>query len=154
MTKFEKILVPLDGSEEAEEALKPARSLARAFEAELRLVTVEEMPDQPAPSEWDLTVGSFLDKKREEVQRNLDRAAQPLRLEDIKVSTAVLPLGPPVMRLLEEARECKADLIVLFSHGRSGLSRIFIGSVAERLTRNAPCPVMIVHRQEQPVSVE
>lgn len=150
---FQKILVPLDGSQESEQALKTARALAQAFRAELRLVTVEELPDQPAPSEWDLTIGRFLDKNREEVEQNLERLAQPLRVEDFKVSTAVLPLGPPALRILEETRECKADLIVLFSHGRSGLSRLIMGSVAERLTRNAPCPVLIVHRQETPVSL-
>lgn len=147
---FHKILVPLDGSPEAEQALRQARSLAKAFQAEIRLITVEEMPDQPAPSEWDLTLGSFLDKRREQVQQSLDELAQSLRLEDLKVSTAVIPLGPPVVRILEEARESKADLIVLFSHGRRGLSRVFMGSVAERLTRNAPCPVMIVHNQDPP----
>lgn len=149
---FHKILVPLDGLAEAEQALKPARAMALAFHAELRLVTVEEMPEQPTPSEWDLTVGSFLDKKREEVQQNLNRLAETLRTEEIKVSTAVLPLGPPVLRILEEARESKADLVVLFSHGRRGLARVFMGSVAERLTRNAPCPVMIVHHQELPAA--
>lgn len=143
---FKKILVPLDGSEEAEQALSPARTLARTFEAELRLVTVEEMHDQLAPSEWDLSMGDFLDRKRNEIQKNLDRLAQGLQPE-IHVTTAVLPLGPPVQRLLEEARECQADLIVLYSHGRGGIARIFIGSVAERLTRTAPCPVMIVHPQ-------
>lgn len=147
---FKKILVPLDGSAEAEHALKPARSLAKAFQAELRLVTVEEMPDQPAPSEWELTLGTFLDKRREEVQQNLERLAETFRVEDLQVSTSVLPLGPPVMRILEEARESKVDLIVLFSHGRRGLSRVFMGSVAERLTRNAPCPVMIIHHLPEP----
>ena len=49
---FQRILVPLDGSKEAEVALQSARTLARAFEAELHLVTVEEMPEQPTASEW------------------------------------------------------------------------------------------------------
>ncbi len=146
---FQKILVPLDGSDEAEQALRTARAVAVAFRAELRLVTVEEMPNEPTPGEWDLTVGSLMDKRRELVQQNLDRLAKSLSGDELKVSTAVLPLGPAAPRILEEARECKADLIVLFSHGRTGLSRIFLGSVAERLTRHAPCPVMIVHRSEK-----
>ena len=98
----------------------------------------------------DLTLGGFLDKRREQIQKNLDRLAEPLRLEQLKVSTNVLPLGPPVSRIIEEAKEFKADLIVLFSHGRRGLSRVFLGSVAERLTRHAPCPVMLIHNQEKP----
>jgi universal stress protein A len=145
---FHKILVPLDGSKESEQALKPACSLARAFQAELRLVTVEELPNQPEPSEWDLTIGSFLDKIREQVQKNLDRVAQDLRAQELRVTTAILPLGPPSARILEETAESQADLIVLFSHGRSGLSRFLMGSVAERLTRNAPCPVLIVRQSK------
>lgn len=145
---FHKILVPLDGSEESERALEPARELAQAFQAELRLVTVEEMPEEPVPSEWELTLGGFLDQNRQQVQFNLERLAQAWSGENFSVSTAVLPLGSPVTRIRQEARKCKADLIVLFSHGRSGLSRVLLGSVAERLTRNAPCPVMIVHHQD------
>ncbi len=145
---FHKILVPLDGSPEAERALEPARELARAFQAELRLVTVEEMPEEPVPSEWELTLGGFLERKRQQVLENLERLAATFRGHGHEVSTAVLPLGPPVTRIREEARQGQADLIVLFSHGRSGLSRFLLGSVAERLTRNAPCPVMIVHHQD------
>ena len=144
---YQKIMVPLDGSELAEYAIPPARAMALAFKASLHLTTVEEVPEQPAPSEWDLTVGDFLDKKRQEVQERLDKLAAPLRSEGIEVTTAILPLGPTVARLLEELQQQKADLIVLHSHGRSGLSRMIWGSVAERLTRQASCPVMIVHAQ-------
>ncbi|MBX3171205.1 MAG: universal stress protein [Candidatus Eremiobacteraeota bacterium] len=145
---FRKILVPLDGSEESERALEPARELARAFQAELRLVTVEEMPEEPVSGEWELTLGGFIERKRQETQENLNRLAETWRGESYSITTAVLPLGSPVTRIRAEARECKADLIVLFSHGRSGLSRVLLGSVAERLTRNAPCPVMIIHHQD------
>ena len=145
---FHKILVPLDGSQYAEEALQPARSLALAFKAEVRLVTVEEMPDQPMPGEWDLTMGDFLEKHRQKHLSYLNERAEELRGDGLTVTTEILPLGPPPARIAEEARDSKADLIILFSHGRSGLSRIFMGSVAERLTRSAPCPVMLVHHQK------
>ena len=145
---YHKIMVPLDGSDLAEYAIPQARALALAFKASLHLTTVEEIPEQPAASEWDLTLGDFFDKKRQAIQERLDKLAHPLRSEGLEVTTSILPLGPPVTRLLEEIQQQKADLIVLHSHGRSGISRMIWGSVAERLTRQATCPVMIVHAQK------
>lgn len=140
---FHKILVPLDGSLEAEQALQPALELARAFQAELHLISVEQLPDQPTPSEWELTLGRYMDTKRDETQAYLNGLVA--RCNGLQVTTSVLPLGSPALRISQEACEEKADLIVLFSHGRSGLSRFFLGSVAERLARKSPCPVMLVH---------
>jgi len=142
---FHRIMVPLDDSELAECAIPTALSLALAFKASLHLVSVEELPEQPAPSEWDLTMGDFFEKKRRQAQERLDRLATSLRSQGVEVTSSILPLGPPVARLLDEVKPSGVDLIVLHSHGRSGLTRMLWGSVAERLTRHAPCPVMIVH---------
>ncbi|MFN8610721.1 MAG: universal stress protein [Vulcanimicrobiota bacterium] len=147
--EFKKILVPLDGSEFSLGALKPARTLACSLGAEIRLVTVEELPDQPAPSDWELTLGTFLDNKREESERYLNESAETLRRHGLNPSFSVLPLGPPAARILEEALHWKADLIVVCSHGRNGLARWVMGSTAERISRKAPCPVMIVHPQSE-----
>lgn len=141
---FHKILVPLDGSATAEAALKPASFLARAFNAELRLASVEEMPAQIL--DWDVTQQTLLDKAKTERLDYLNARAHELRQEGCLVDFTYLPLGSPALRLEHEAAEQQADLIVMTSHGRTGLPRLVLGSVAEQLARTAPCPVMIIRQ--------
>ncbi len=140
---FKKIMVALDGSPEALGALEPARSLARAFDAELHLVAVE-FPHTPKGAEWELTQDAYLDKKSKELQDYLDGWAEKLRAEGLNVTTSVLPIGSTIARLQLEVREFGADLLVLCSHGRSGWSRLVYGSTAEEMNRRVACPVMVV----------
>lgn len=145
---FQKIMVPLDGSSAGEAALKPAGVLARALNAELRLVSVEEMPVQIL--NWDMTVQAVMDQAKSARIDYLNARVDELRKEGCRVDSSYLPLGSPVLRLRHEAEEQKVDLIVMSSHGHTGLSRLLLGSVAEELARTAPCPVMIVRRAPFP----
>ena len=142
---FFKILVPLDGSVHSEAALKSASFMARAFNAELKLVTVEEIPLPIYPGE---TASQLLMENRGDEANYLQARAHELREQGCSVTTAVLPPGPPAQRILEQVHKDRSDLIVIGSHGRSGMTRILLGSVAERLAREAPCPVMINRLQE------
>ncbi|MFN8613617.1 MAG: universal stress protein [Vulcanimicrobiota bacterium] len=144
---FFKIAVPLDGSAHSEAALKSASFMARAFNAELKLITVEEVATPIYPGEVD---PEMLVDLRRDAQAYLDSRAHQLRQEGCCVTTAVLTAGPPADRILEEVQREKTDLIVVGSHGRTGLPRLLLGSVSERLARHAPCPVMIARLQEVP----
>lgn len=142
---FRKILVPLDGASDPVDTLEQAQALALAFQAELRLISVES-PVSPTGNEWKLSQSAYLDKKNCALGDYLERHAQVLRAAGCRVSTSVLPLGKPVTRVLDEAIRFKPDLIVLQSHGRVGLARMLMGSYAEGISRQSPCPVLLVHR--------
>lgn len=141
---FQKIVVPLDGSKQAESALKPAAFIARAFQAAIKLVMVEEMPPHLSKDEWELTQDEVLDRNRHESEEYLRGLCHEMRSDGCNVSFAVLSLGPAAQRILEDVEAERPDLIVLSSHGRTGLPRVVLGSVAESLARQSPCPVMVV----------
>lgn len=144
---MKKIMVALDSSPQALAALPPARALAQKFASEIHLVSVE-MPVSPHGPEWQLTQDVFLDKKRQELEAYLQGAAEPLRGAGLQVSTGVLPLGSTVARLSQEIQTSGADLLVLYSHGRGGLSRLLFGSTVEQMNRRSSCPILVVHPPE------
>lgn len=123
---FDKFLVPLDGSKLAEKAAVTAAELARRCSAELIFLMVCPTPERQA-----------------EAADYLDRLARSARHEGL-VARAEAFLGDPAERIVRAAREDGADLIVMSSHGRTGLARTVFGSVAETVMRLSPCPVMVV----------
>jgi len=146
---FKKIMIALDGSPEALTALESAQSLADAFGAEIHLVSVE-VPHFPHGLEWKLTQAAYLDKKDKELRDYLSHWSEKLAQGGRLVSTKVLPPGSIVAHLLDEVENYRADLLVLSSHGRSGISRLLFGSTAEELNRRAICAVLVVHpRKDQ-----
>ena len=146
---FKKIMVALDGSPQALSALESAQAMADAFGAEIHLVSVE-VPHFPRGREWKLTQAAYLDKKHRELREYLSHWSEKLGQSGRPVSTEVLPPGSTVSRLLDEIENYGADLLVLSSHGRSGVYRLLFGSTAEELNRRASCPVLVVHSQEEP----
>src|SRR6266478_3213395 len=143
---FKKILVGTDFSEASDEARRVAIELARRLGAELEIVHVEE----PLPA-YAFAEGALLDLPRlqEEVrtwaERQLEDLARGARASGVSTTTAVL-LGVPANTIVEAARTERADLIVVGTHGRTGLERVLLGSVAERVVRNAPCAVLTVRQ--------
>ncbi len=137
--------MPLDGGPDPIDALEQAQAMALAFQAELRLISVEA-PVSPTGNEWKLSQSDYLNKKSQALADYLERHAQVLRAAGCRVSTAVLPMGKPATRVLDEATRYQPDLMVLQSHGRVGLARMFMGSQAEEISRQSPCPVLLVHR--------
>lgn len=126
------ILVPLDGSELAEQALPIAVRLARATGAELLLVRVLPQPlDDP--------MGRRLHPNG--ARPYLERLA--CREEGIR-ARVFLPKGAPREQIIRLARRYEVDLIVMTTHGRTGLQRWLMGSVAERVVRASPCPVLLL----------
>jgi len=141
---FKKIIVGTDFSESAEMAWQAAIQLARRLSAELVLVHVEEPLPAYAFSEGALPM---LPQLQEEVhtwaERELTTRAAQARADGVSITTAVL-IGTPADALVEAAQSHGADLIVVGTHGRTGLERVIIGSVAERVVRAARCPVLTV----------
>ena len=151
MIQLKRILVPTDFSEHSEHAASYAAELARRFEVdEVHCVHVSDVPaDLMATFGYYLTGPSeqFIDQIRDESRRSLDEFAKQ-HLPDLPVETAFLE-GRPFVEIIRYARAKDVGLIVIATHGRTGLTHALFGSVAEKVVRKAPCPVLVVKRQEQ-----
>lgn len=149
---FSNILVPLDGSATAEAALVPAKFIARASGGEIKLVRgIELPPGHLAPLDWD-ELSPPLKAEDERCQAYLEQLALKLRDEGFRVRTEVMDYGPPAERILEVVDDDEIDLVILTSHGRTGVTRFLVGSVAEKVARYAHCPVMMVGRRSNIVA--
>jgi nucleotide-binding universal stress UspA family protein len=145
MIHLKRILVPTDFSEASEAALRYAIELARGFDAELHLLNVPEHPGEAAEAEY--PIGIF------ENMRNAayDRLGQLLTAEGAGEmrSQFAMRLGAPHEEITRYAADHEADLIVMGTHGRSGLAHAIMGSVAEKVVRKAPCPVLTIHQPDR-----
>lgn len=145
-TRLERVLVPLDTSSTSEEALGPALAVMDPG-ATLTLVHVVEPvlgtaePSLPFPMPMD---PKLLGELRSLAQARLDRVAEGLRARGVTVVTRVLTGVGPAAVLLDEAGSAPYDLIAMTTHGQGGLRRLLLGSVADKVVRAAPCPVLVV----------
>jgi nucleotide-binding universal stress UspA family protein len=144
---YSKILIPLDGSDLAEEALGAAVPLARAFGAPVILLGVLDLTagmydvysEAFSPVDLRAQLETFLEAA-------LARAQAVVEREGLSASHT-LRVGVPPEEIAALAQEEGVDLIVMTTHGRKGLSHVLLGSVAERVIRTAPCPVLVVRPQ-------
>lgn len=146
MITLHRILMATDFSDFSNEALDYAVYLSRGFGADLYLIHVFEPPFfshtgvspsvRPEVHEW-------IREVREAEQEQLNKLADQVRHLGTKVH-AILKEGTPFLEILKTAGEIPADLIVLGTHGRTGLAHVLMGSVAERVVRKALCPVFTV----------
>lgn len=136
-----RLLVPVDFSEHQSRLLSHAREWARAYDLSLTLLHVVALDDQPAPSPPRLSAPDP-DALRTRTTEALEEAAAPLRDADLTVDVAVHS-GHPADQILNAAADA-ADLLAIATHGRTGLERVLMGSVAEAVIRQAPCPVFTV----------
>ena len=138
------ILIPLDGSAIAEQAIPVGRDLARSLGAAIRLVTVHDFRlAQLAGLEQHDAVAAIDAETREDERAHLSRTSEGLRAEGLEVDVA-LREGDPAAALLRDARDHDVGLIMMTTHGRGGLSRLWLGSVADRLVRQADVPVLLL----------
>jgi universal stress protein A len=140
-----KILFPTDFSLASQEALKWATSLARDSGASITIVHVEEPP--MAYGGGEMYVGDD-EGQREELKKSL--------VEVVPTDPSIhfehkLLIGDPANAIVQTAEDENADFIVIGTHGRTGLTRLLMGSVAESVIRHAKCPVLTI---KQPASVE
>ncbi|HET6442343.1 MAG TPA: universal stress protein [Phycisphaerae bacterium] len=149
MIRLTKLLVPTDFSEDSEQAARYAVELAKRFQAEIHCIHVVDIPaDLLSTSDYYMTGPSeqFIDQIREESKKNLEGFAEK-NLEGAQVQTAFLE-GSPFVEIIRYARDQQIDLVVIATHGRTGLKHVLFGSVAEKVVRKAPCPVLVVKREE------
>jgi nucleotide-binding universal stress UspA family protein len=139
---YNKILVPLDGSEFAEAALPHVRALAECTGAEIILLRVVTQPMHAYVAPDPILYKSVLPDTVAECGVYLDRVASGMKAEGFKVTTET-STGPAAETILEFAQEMHADLIAMSTHGRSGLARWFIGSTADKVVRAATLPVLL-----------
>jgi len=135
------ILAPTDFSEFAKQAVDYAYGLAQKFGARLSLLYVIELPAMPVedfvPARWGMSLADLERQARLELAR-LVPEAEPAVVDVVRL----VDVGSPYRKIVENAEAENADLIVMATHGHTGLSHLLLGSVAERVVRLAPCPVL------------
>ena len=136
---FKRILVPLDGSASAEEALSHAQGLARRFGSEVVLLHVI------APEAWIPFREDDTPLPMDQVEKVLDRASLALAEAGVGVSVAVTR-GEAAGEIVEFARQAGADLIVMSPYGFSSVSRWHLGTVAEKVVWSTELPVLLVRQ--------
>ena len=134
------ILVPTDFSTYAEQALQEALAIAARDKAHVLLLHVLPFLPITWADEWSLPRPQF----EEQIQRDTEQQLQTIAAQHtVPIETLVL-WGSPAAVICDVAKTRQCDLIVMSTHGRTGLAHVFIGSVAERVVRYAPCAVLIV----------
>lgn len=136
----QRILVPFDGSDSSKAALD--RALEENPDAEITVLNALESTELAYGGVQGSAAESLTDAQREEAEELFEQAEERAAAYDASVWTA-LEVGPPGEVIVEYAEEHDVDHIIMGSHGRSGLSRIVVGSVAETVVRNAPITVTI-----------
>lgn len=174
---FKRILVPLDGSQLSHQSLPYAKRIARCGGSELVLLratprpasiamTPEDVaveigerppspgvPFQPSPADRVFTAAPThlgdvrVEREVQQAAEELDTLQSQLRSEGLAVSTVVRP-GEAADAILDVGREVSADLVVMSTHGRGGVSRFLLGSVADKVVRHAEIPVMLVRARD------
>jgi len=140
---YKKILVPLDGSELAKKALGEAEMLAKFFEAEIVLFQV--VPFMPIYGSPELVTPLIVDEKQKEaVEKYLTNLGEELKKRGFRV-TAMVKTGHQVAaEIIDFANEVGADLIVMCTHGRSGITRWVLGSTAHKVLIRAETPILLI----------
>lgn len=148
MLTISRILVATDFSEASEHALAYATTLARAFDASVHVLHVLE---DLASHAWTTEVYvAALPGVHEEMERQarerLEAVVPPEQRDELRLVTA-LRTGSAFVEIVRYARDEEVDLIVLGTHGRGAIAHMLLGSVAERVVRKAPCPVLTVRQK-------
>jgi len=135
--EIRRILAPTDFSDPSLQAIAYAFELAQTFGAKLSLLHVIELPVYP------MEVYPLLEELEQDARTALARLLPEAEGAHVDI-THLVEIGLPYQKILQTAAAEKVDLIVIATHGRTGLSHLVLGSVAERVVRLAPCPVLTV----------
>ena len=140
---YKKILVPLDGSELAKKALGEAEMWAKFFEAEIVLFQV--VPFMPIYGSPELVTPLIVDEKQKEaVEKYLTNLGEELKKRGFRVTVMVKTGQQVAAEIIDSAKEVGAELIVMSTHGRSGITRWVLGSTAHKVIIRAETPILLV----------
>ncbi|MBM3264158.1 MAG: universal stress protein [candidate division Zixibacteria bacterium] len=146
--QIKRILYPTDFSESSEHALTYALSFAEQYGAAVYLLHVIE-PITAVPAIYFDPAMTFED--RPELEKNVEQLLNEAVPKEVKERIEIKPLirrGAPFLEIIRTAREEEIDLIIIATHGRTGLAHMLLGSTAERVVQKAPCPVLSVKHPE------
>ena len=142
MIAIERILVPIDFSPSSLNALDEAVEFGRPYEAEIIVLCVLER-DFHTPLMLVPDPRAFLQEQTRAAEARLAQIATQLNRKRVKYRT-VLEFGVPYQTIVDSAKRLKADVIVMSTHGSTGLAHILIGSVADRVVQHASCPILLL----------
>ncbi len=147
--QIQRILCPVDFSDNADHAARYAVALAETYNSELILLHVIAPPiaalpgDHLVPDMMQANIESVAESSRERIEEKIGEITS----KGISVTSRVIN-GLPFIEIIRLAKDWPADIIVMGTHGRTGLQHLLIGSVAERVVRKAPCPVLTIKHPE------
>jgi nucleotide-binding universal stress UspA family protein len=143
LTRGEKILVAVDGSAFSDAAVDQAISLGGICNSQIFVISVVDLyPEQME------VAPTLVEKMSEEVRQHLEEAKEKVDKADIPCEAIVRMGGMPHEFIVQEAKDRGIDLIVMGTHGHTGIKRVLLGSVAQNVIGHAPCPVLVVPNVE------
>jgi nucleotide-binding universal stress UspA family protein len=150
MITLKNILVATDFSEPSATALDYGRALARTFGASLHVlhVTDNALSQAMLPDAAPTNYPGLLEALEESARKHLDAAVGEDDRREIRARPVLLTFTAPAVGIVSYAKKAEIDLIVMGTHGRGGWSHLMMGSVAEKVVRTAPCPVLTVRHPE------
>lgn len=144
---YKKILVPLDGSELAKKGLEEAEKLAQTFGSEIILFQV--VPFMPIYGSPELVTPLIVDEKQKEAaEKYLHTLTEELKEKGFKATFMVKTGQQVAVEIIDFAKESGAELIVMCTHGRSGISRWVLGSVTLKVLTRAETPILLIRSKE------
>ncbi len=144
MKRFEKILLPVDFSEYSEIACEYALTLAKTFNSSVQVLHVI---NEPVDLRGFYVPHISFEQLEKEIETGAVRMLESFcqeRLKEFEAFETIVVTGVPYEEIIRVASEKESSLIVIGTHGRTGLDHLIFGSTAERVVRSAPCPVMTV----------
>ncbi len=148
MIHLDRVLVPIDFSVYSEQALKYGQELCEKFGAQLHLLHVLDVLVGPPQFAMGLAIPQRAEEPTELAMEELNKLPGDQWSAEREVVRATAH-GAPFVEIVRYAKEHEIGLIVMGTHGRTGLSHVFMGSVAENVCRQTPCPVMIVPKEDR-----
>ena len=140
------VLVPIDFSPDADEALTEAMELAQALKARLTLLHVIHLVPLTVGDVPPFYLDNYLEELENDAQQQMQTVLDRVHRAGLQGDSAIVH-GIPFQAIVDMARDKKVDMIVMGTHGRTGLPHALIGSVAEKVVRLAPCPVLVAREK-------
>lgn len=145
---FKEILLPTDGSTGVKKAIESAVAIARVFDARIHVLFVVEPPRYQEFGSG-MALGNVMESLREAGQQGLEATVRMVRELGMEPAAQQIKQGHPAEEIVGYAKAHGIDLIVMGTHGRRGLNRVLLGSIAEEVVRSSEIPVMTVRMREE-----